>query len=200
MKRTKLMLGVAAISAALLGTGYAALTDSLLIQGRVTTADLCVQFEDEGTIEVSDQEVTLAAPELDQENHRMSFVVSNLYEGATATYKTTVKNEGTLSAALAGVRIASNVAEGDDESLTEKINVVFKMGTPDNLLVYEGTLSHWDKIPVERIKNIVLASGENVPVELTVSLAKGAQDQTKHTEPQTIGFNLDIDWAQKTNQ
>ena len=44
MKRTKLMLGVAALSAALLGTGYAAMTDVLQINSTVNTAKFDVNF------------------------------------------------------------------------------------------------------------------------------------------------------------
>ena len=196
MKKTKLMLGVAALSAALLGTGYAAMTDSILLQGKVTTADLCVQFAGGEKVDASD-EIDFSIPTIDQENHRMSFEVSNIYEGAHATYKTTIKNVGTISAALAQVRIAPNIEGGYDESLAEKINVVFKMGPADNELVYKGTLKQWKEIPIERIKNIVLAAGEEVPAEITISLAEGALNTEEHSEPRTIGFNLDIDWTQK---
>lgn len=47
MKKAKLMLGVTALSAALLGTGYAAMTDTVNIGGTVSTANFCVQFKDQ---------------------------------------------------------------------------------------------------------------------------------------------------------
>ena len=145
MKRTKLMLGVVALSAALLGTGYAAMTDVLTLDGTASTASFDVDYT-EGQLKVKDvvvSEATRAEIEdkyditdikleekLDQD--RVSLTVGPLRPGVPVTYTTKMENKSNIDAQLKNIVISQ---EDLDATKWIQAKIVLKMQKEKKLLL-----------------------------------------------------------------
>ena len=202
MKRTKLMLGVATLSAALLGTGYAAMTDVLTIGGTVNTADFDVDFEGTEMQPVGDEatnpqayEINDISTQVDNNTDRATFTIDNLKPGLSVTHQIKMQNKGTIDAQLKSIKV-----EGVDtkiEELKKQTNITVVVGDEE----FSGTLADFDHSATER--NIVLADRENkegdkVNVKVTIGIAEGAFGgaEASDTTKTTIGFDLKFNWEQ----
>ena len=111
------MLGVTALSAALLGTGYAAMTDTVNIGGTVSTANFCVQFKDQPKAESEaaqnpeSYEITEATATLEGvtgatvNSHTITFKAENVKADVPLTYSTTIENLSSIDAQFTGATI-----------------------------------------------------------------------------------------------
>lgn len=198
MKRTKLMVGVLALSASLLGTGYAAFKDQVKIGGAVSTAEFCVQFGEDVKLDITEQNKDeyeiddISATGVD--NHSISFNVSNLKPGVPIVGTTTIRNISTIDAMFKGASVTSTGGEYDPT----KVSLEVVMGEGNNKVTYTGNLSSisteddLNKANLADVKDI--AGVQEIPVEFTVELT--AEDQA-HTEQKGIDFDLKFDWEQK---
>ena len=220
MKKAKLMLGVTALSAALLGTGYAAMTDTVNIGGKVSTANFCVQFIEEpqlkvgdnfvehGTVEgnstieqfKTDNEITDLSAELIEEGgavHKIKFGVTNLKADVPITYKTKIGNLSSIDAQLESVLVTPNNANYPAKS----VNLTVVIGEGGNQIVYKGTLAALGT--TRNIQDLILqevntGTTDEVPVTFTVEVQEDdAADYTGETA-KSVGFDLEFNWKQLT--
>ena len=213
MKKAKLMLGVTALSAALLGTGYAAMTDTVNIGGTVSTANFCVQFKGEpsavsdaakkpNAYEMKIPEVKLDEPS-DGKSHNITFKAENVKADVPLTYSTTIENLSSIKAQFKGATVTAGTVEGGTDSTTypaNKVNLtvtINKGAGQDKEIAYNGTLAG---ISTDNsIENLILEASnggatDEVPVEFTVEVKEA--DEADATETKSIGFDLTFNWEQ----
>ena len=218
MKKAKLMLGVTALSAALLGTGYAAMTDTVNIGGKVSTANFCVQFIEEPQLKVGDKfvehgttegnstieqfktdnEITYLNAELIEEGgavHKINFGVTNLKADVPITYKTKIGNLSSIDAQLESVLVTPNNANYPAKS----VNLTVVIGEGKDSIIYTGDL---EKLVTTRdMKNLVLQEVNNsntdeVPVTFTVEVEEDAVADHTEAEAKSVEFTLAFNWRQ----
>lgn len=212
MKKAKLMLGVTALSAALLGTGYAAMTDTVNIGGTVSTANFCVQFKDQpkaeseaaknpGNYEITEATATLEGVTGETGNsHTIIFNAENVKADVPLTYSTTIENLSSIDAQFTGATIRAIDPATGEQYPANKVNLEVEIGS----LKYQGTLAGWnDNAPtIEDAKALKLEekgeAGSSTPVEFTVTVV--APDETSGQEvdntSKSIGFDLTFNWEQ----
>lgn len=218
MKKAKLMLGVTALSAALLGTGYAAMTDTVNIGGTVSTANFCVQFKDQPNPESEaaknpeNYEITEATAKLEGvtgetgNSHTITFNAENVKADVPLTYSTTIENLSSIKAQFKGATVTASKVDGGTESTTypaNKVNLTVTINKDaglDKEIVYTGTLAG---ISTDNsVENLILAANDQkdkgddeVPVEFKIEVQADA-DEADATETKSIGFDLTFNWAQ----
>ena len=200
------MLGVAALSAALLGTGYAAMTDVLTIGGTVNTANFDVDFEGETMLPVEGAATNQEANEIkgitttvDSANDTASIQIDNLKPGVAVTHSTIMKNTGTINAELKSITLVADKDNAERLNANTKITVV--LNNDDNQK-FEGTLAEFKN---KGVNNIILEDGgASVPVNVTVQMegkafgVPGKEDAD--TTQATIKFDIKFNWEQTENQ
>ena len=219
MKRAKLMLGVAALSAALLGTGYAAMTDTVNIGGTVSTANFCVQFKGEPTLELPEgvdkgtwmtkNEIAALTATLDDpktaggNSHSITFNAENVKADVPITYSTMIENLSSIDAQFKGAIVTAKAGEkGKIPYPADKVNLEVVIGGGESSMTYKGTLASWTSQPASnKIEELRLQErgkdGNTVPVKFTVTVAE--PDETKGEVDNargSIGFELKFNWAQ----
>ena len=213
MKKVKLMLGVTALSAALLGTGYAAMTDTVNIGGKVSTANFCVQFIEkpqlyDGTTKVVDENNFMKTNEIGKlsanfntanakQDHKIVFNVENLKADVPITYKTKIGNLSSIDAQLESVLVTPNNVNYPAES----VNLTVVIGEGENQIAYQGTLAALGT--TLNIQDLILqevntGTTDEVPVTFTVEVQEDdAADYTGETA-KSVGFDLEFNWKQLT--
>lgn len=210
MKKAKLMLGVTALSAALLGTGYAAMTDTVNIGGTVSTANFCVQFKDQPQAESEaaknpeNYEITEATATLEGvtgatgNSHTITFKAENVKADVPLTYSTTIENLSSIKAEFKGASVNAINPLNGEQYPADKVNLTVKLNKDqDEQIVYNGTLAG---ISTDNsVENLILEANnegatDEVPVEFTVEVK--AADEADATETKSIGFDLTFDWEQ----
>ena len=214
MKRTKLMLGVAAISAALLGTGYAAMTDVLTIGGTVNTANFDVNFKDNGELKVGEIVVADEASktqiqntyeangtELTKGEDSITVKVSNLKPGVPVTYTGVMQNASTIDAQLANI-VVEDVTQASLNANTDVTITLTTKDDPSKSVAITGKLNALQeaiKAQETAIQELVLQetgatnSELNVVVKLVVDDRVNIEDIT---EGQTLKYTLKFNWQQ----
>ena len=202
------MLGVTALSAALLGTGYAAMTDTVNIGGQVSTANFCVQFKDQpkaeseaaqnpGNYEITEATATLEGVTGETGNsHTITFKAENVKADVPLTYSTTIENLSSIKAQFKGIEVTSEATTKDIAYPADKVNLTVTLKGAGGDIVYNGTLA--EVSTDESVKSLILDANNNgvtdeVPVEFTVEVKEaGKIDEIG----KTIGFNIDFIWEQ----
>ncbi|MFZ5352002.1 MAG: hypothetical protein ACOZCL_04650 [Bacillota bacterium] len=106
MRKTKFLIMVLVVSIMLMGAGYAAWTDQLVINNTVSTGELDVQMLQEGSTVVVNDELTNREAEcvvnMDSEGEYdlAEVTITNLYPGAVATVTIPVQNTGDIPVLL----------------------------------------------------------------------------------------------------
>lgn len=216
------MLGVTALSAALLGTGYAAMTDTVKIGGTVSTANFCVQFKGEPTLvlegdkkqevwmqenEITGLSATLHEPTTGEvkNSHSITFNAENVKADVPITYSTTIENLSSIDAQFKGATVTAK--EGDKGKIpypADKVNLEVVIGEGENQMTYKGTLAGWNEnAPTTEVAKALKLEekgkgGSSTPVEFTVTVV--AVDDTPEQEvdntSKSVGFDLTFNWEQ----
>jgi len=114
MKKSKLLIGVVALSVALMGIGYAWWTEAVVATGTVNTAkmDVVVTSAELSKVDSEDNDKYLefTDPEIDETNgsEAFTFVVSKMYPHSTAKLDITVKNTGSIGVKVNDVQITAD--------------------------------------------------------------------------------------------
>ena len=198
------MLGVAALSAALLGTGYAAMTDVLTIGGTVNTANFDVDFEGETMQPVGNEathpgnyEISNISATVDSVNDTATIQINNLKPGVAVTHSTTMQNTGTINAELKSIEL---VAKKGNAQLNGNTTITVVVGANKT---FEGTLKDFG---TKSVQDIILEDGGEgkVPVQVTVKMKDEAfgvpGNEDADTTQAEIGFDLKFNWEQTENQ
>ena len=213
------MLGVTALSAALLGTGYAAMTDTVKIGGTVSTANFCVQFKGDPTLdlvgykdqqewmkenEITTLSATLYEPTTTGEaknSHSITFNAENVKADVPITYSTTIENLSSIDAQFTGATVTPRKL---GTYPANKVNLEVVIGGEKNPIIYKGTLEGWNENAptIEVAKALKLEEkgedGSSTPIKFTVTVV--APDETPEKEvdntSKSIGFDLTFNWAQ----
>lgn len=197
------MLGITALSAALLGTGYAAMTDTVNIGGKVSTANFCVQFIQEPQLQGLAEDQTEAGwgtaheieglkadlnPTEGQNAHSISFEAKNLKVGVPVIYKTTIGNLSSIKAKLDNISLTQNPSVQN----ANNVKLTIKVGGE----TYEGTLAEFSP----NVQHIVLEKNDSreggddeVEVTFGVEVTEG-EHSTNQSED--IAFNVAFNWSQ----
>ena len=217
MKKAKLMLGVTALSAALLGTGYAAMTDTVKIGGTVSTANFCVQFKGEPTLvlegdkkqgvwmqenEITGLSATLHEPTTGEvkNSHSITFNAENVKADVPITYSTTIENLSSIDAQFKGLDVEAIAPDAGEQYPKDGVKLEVKIGN----LTYKGTLAGWSEQEpdIEVVKQLTLqekgVTGSSTPVEFTVTVIapNDTPEQEVDNTSKSIGFDLTFNWAQ----
>lgn len=105
MRKTRFLAMILVVSLMLMGAGYAAWTDQVVISNTVATGNLDVELQSGGVVAVNDTLTNRTAEyvinkDSDQENDLATVTITNLYPGAEATVTIPVKNIGTIPVKL----------------------------------------------------------------------------------------------------
>lgn len=206
------MLGVTALSAALLGTGYAAMTDTVNIGGTVSTANFCVQFKDQPKAESEaaqnpgNYEITEATAKLEGvtgetgNSHTITFKAENVKADVPLTYSTTIENLSSIDAQFKGLDVEAIAPDAGEQYPKDGVKLEVKIGD----LTYKGTLAGWSEQEpdAEAVKKLTLqekgVAGNTTPVEFTVTVvaADDTPEQEVDNTSKSVGFDLTFDWEQ----
>ena len=197
------MLGIAALSAALLGTGYAAMTDTLTIGGDVNTANFCVQFKGEPT-PVSEAAKHPAKYEMTEDTgaklegkdgygHIITFKADNLKPGVPLTYTATIENLSSIKAKFVGAQSLGIPA--DQKALAEQVYVNVTMKSKEKEFNFHGDL---DGLVTRDYPGIILepynsnGTDDEATLEFTIEL----KPENKEVVQGPLDFKLDFIWEQ----
>lgn len=117
MKRIRFLAMIMVVSLMLMGAGYAAWTDQVVISNTVSTGELDVELLSTGSVIVNDSLTNRVAEyvvnaDTEQENDLATVTITNLYPGAEATVTIPVKNIGTIP-----VKLDTAVEDYDESNL-----------------------------------------------------------------------------------
>ena len=209
MKRMKLMLGVVTLSIALLGTGYAAMTDTLAINGTVKTANFDVDFvEDIKLVENISQNPSkdiIKQPNVvdNDAGDIVEFQESNLIPGTFVTYETTMQNMSSIDAMLKSIEVVES-AQGTigDIDIKEciEVKIVLTGSTINKAKVFEGTLANLSS--ASNITDVILQENgivneeDLVNVQITIGLKEVEYSPYEVGTTKNIAFKLLFNWEQ----
>ena len=208
MKKAKLMLGVVALSAVLLGTGYAVMTDVITINGTVNTANFDVDFVDdirlvEDVAQNLDGYATKHIHVVDDDTSDiLEFIGNNLKPGTSVTYETTMQNMSSIDAQLKSIEVegAQGTIGGIDINECIEVKVVLTGSTINKAKVFEGTLANFSS--ASNITDVILQESgivneeDLVKVQITIGLkdVEYAADEAGTTK--NIAFKILFNWEQ----
>lgn len=208
MKRTKLLLGVGTLALALLGTGYAAMTDTLTIGGKVDTANFCVQFQ--GPVEaVSAAAINPTEYELSEDtgaklangdNHVIEFKAGNLKPGVPLKYQAKIQNFSSIKANFEGVFFELPKNKPEIKTLADQVHIKITV-TSDNknnsMYEFEGPLS---TLITRTPANMVLepkddgSTDDEALLEFTIEWKPDNQNNT--IQQSAVEFKTHLVWSQ----
>lgn len=134
MKRTKFLALALVVAVMMMGAGYAAWTDQLVINNSVSTGHLNVYLE-EGTVEVYESDVAVDVDGLDRDyaealvdvadDHQVNVTIDNLYPGAVAKVTIPFYNDSTIPVKLDDVTFGT-ITDVSGKSLDAVVTIVNK--------------------------------------------------------------------------
>lgn len=132
MKKTRIIAFVLIVSLMLMGAGYAAWTDRVVISNTVSTGELKVEFIESCLHPWATEFDNIGSepPYLDAEIEHgaktTTVTISNMYPGSTAIYEAMIKNLGTIPAKIDNVDItfSDNTSQAIKENLEVWGNVM----------------------------------------------------------------------------
>lgn len=178
MRKVKFMAMVMVAALMLMGVGYAAWTDTLILNTTVETGKLEVDFKAAPAFSaVSDYVETHTATAAGDDTYTVS--LGKLYPGATATLTFTAVNNGTMG--VQELLKFSNPTAGDTLTLSNlKVKVNGDTDTDLAALIAGG--------PITLNNNIAPAGEQTVTLVFTLNPALEGDDQ----ENTTATFNIEV--------
>lgn len=168
MKKTRFMVLSLIVSFMMLGIGYAAWNDTLLLSNTVTTGDLSVEFQSD-TISSSFNSSDYVVPKiLNSTSKSISLSIDNLYPGAFSLYTAKAVNTGTIPAVFDTITVnLQNTSDIMRQSLLVAGGFVIKSGqTQTDNGYFIGTLSELQTNLNNQLKNKRLNPGESISLEV----------------------------------
>ncbi|MEZ4523843.1 MAG: hypothetical protein R3A46_19735 [Thermomicrobiales bacterium] len=100
IRRSTLFSLIAVVALLSLGIGYAAWTETLELDGHVTTANFDVQWGSPSAAEVDDHGNGTCVPTRTNNNNRLLVTIDNAYPGYSCTVTVNIANPGEVNAEL----------------------------------------------------------------------------------------------------
>ena len=185
MKRTKLLLGSAILSIALLGTGYAYWTDALTIDSTVKSGNFDIVMEESTAPIISPHVAQVGGTKITQPDTNRCVATldfSNLYPGAQVTYPIRIKNNGSIPAVLESCTVNFN----NNKLFNE---MTFKVGETDKIA--PGNLA-------EAIKTVLkgeLKNTDSKDLVITATLNNVGNDLQNY-ENKDAKLDIRLNWSQ----
>ncbi|WP_352420628.1 SipW-dependent-type signal peptide-containing protein [Proteiniborus sp.] len=110
MKRTKFLALALAVAVMLMGAGYAAWNETLVITNKVSTGNVDVDMTS-GSVNVTTDNLNNRTEEVEALEQQATITVTNLYPGAIAVATINVKNNSTIPVVHAADAIVTNAPE-----------------------------------------------------------------------------------------
>lgn len=209
MKKSRFLALILVVSIMVMGAGYAAWTDRVVISNSVETGYLEVQFIDPNFAETEftgSQYVNLQP--VIREAKKVTFELSNLYPGATFTTLTEIQNKGTIPAKFDNAVVTFG---GDnDPVLKDNILVTFDYWVFDSAGNPIDTIAGGTNVPLTQLEgklNTTLAglelqagqsvsignpSGQSVDQYMNYEVNNGLTS----AEDSDLTFDIAINWKQ----
>lgn len=204
MKKAKLMMGVLIASMALLGTGYAAWSETLTVESTVNTGKLDIEIlgqrEDGGTIfyqEAPGASNLLTDEELAQyltirkttghvsdKKNNFSINIKELAPGVTIGVPIEIKNVGSCAAALTDIEAALTTANGE---LRDNLQVLVKYVSKDKEHYY--TEGFFDK-SYTNDETYAMAPGEEGQIQVFIGLNSEANNRSQNVTDAKVDIDL----------
>ncbi|MDU2673351.1 MAG: SipW-dependent-type signal peptide-containing protein [Clostridium sp.] len=201
MKKTKMILATAVLTAGLLGTGYAYWTDSLSVGGTISTGRLDVNITEvskaalpEGS-EIGNADKFNESAEnnngfsISKSDDKVTFNISNIHPGAEPVISFKFKNEGTISAKLLSEYNISSIQTGNLAAFN------FKVATSEAGLE-TATVANGDAQIKRAFFNLLsngLKPGEEIELFVKVSVNENYADQGMDKK---VAYTLTFPWNQ----
>ncbi|MHC1746886.1 MAG: hypothetical protein AB9856_00680 [Cellulosilyticaceae bacterium] len=189
MKKSKLLLGSAILSVALLGTGYAYWTDALTVESTVKSGNFNVVMEKlDRTGQDSDMSPYVQPSEIvitstsDANACVATLNFDKLYPGAKVTYPIRISNKGSIPAVLENCNVNFN-----NNLLLQ--HMTFKVGDSDNIVpsslatAIKGALSNQ------------LDKDKNVDLVITATLNDLGNDLQNY-DNKDAKLDIQLNWSQ----
>ncbi|MHC1746885.1 MAG: hypothetical protein AB9856_00675 [Cellulosilyticaceae bacterium] len=202
MKKTKLLLGSAVLSVALLGTGYAYWTDSLTVNTTVDTAEFSVVMKDAITEKLSsndtekDHNGPIDCKTIEVKNNIATLEFNNMYPGAHARYCIEVTNSGTIPAVIDNFTVSTK----GNATLIDKMILCGTNITPGAIQTPQNETSYVHGNAIKGALDQAFAGGRLEPgktMQLMMEVIVDAEvSNGENLEKQNGGLDMQINWKQ----
>lgn len=181
MKRTKFLALALVVAVMMMGAGYAAWTDQLVINNSVSTGHLNVNFPEDGTVEVYESDVAVAEDGLtrtykeavvDADDHQVNVTIDNLYPGAVAKVTVPFYNDSTIPVKLDDVDFGTITDATNGKSLAAVVTI-------ENETYVDSAIE--------------IAPGETEELYFEIVVGDGANDVTEDAQ---VTFTATLDFIQ----
>ncbi|MHC1746884.1 MAG: SipW-dependent-type signal peptide-containing protein [Cellulosilyticaceae bacterium] len=193
MRKTKLLLGSAILSVALLGTGYAYWTDALTVNTTIKTGEFNVKMfpVSQGPDQAHAGNEYVKSEVSDVKEKEVTFKFSNMYPGAKSYYAVAINNDGTIPAV-----IDTCVVTPDNNELLN--NIQFKVSKK----VHGQTTSSKEVLGVAALQTEITSLLKDVRLEekdtmsLIVESTMNKDVDGNKLEKASGALKLNINWKQ----
>ena len=189
MKKSKFLVLALAVAVMLMGAGYAYWTETLTIDGSLSTGKIHYYIDNVQCETPDYAECTVTPESFDNKPQSVEFSVSNMYPGAEATATITVANESTIPTKLEDFRFE---VSGDDQ-LSQFVKFDVSIEVP-NLKEFEVADLTADQIKVaidaylEAVKQLTIPVG---PMDITVDITAKVVESPNVPKESTLGIKVE---------
>lgn len=206
MKKTKYLALVLVVAIMMMGAGYAAWTDKLVIKNTVEAGELNVEFATDKPgypiAVVTDGTSTNHANAIIEHGDKITTVtINNIYPGVSGLYRTRFINKGTIPAVISGVNIDSSKTSAPlNKELMLETHIQYWTGKDGTMVKEKSTiitcsLGGYQTAINDHLKNMILEKGHEIRIDTSFNLPLSVVNEDGVEKEKAI-FNIEFNFKQ----